>query len=290
MEKKNLLAIGNIDKSRNITQFGDEIVYGGGTYSAITAQKLGYSSAILTRGNDSLDAWIRELEAMGIEVFLEKDGSTLEVVNDRTSGVWIQRILTTTGKINFDLEKKFDIIHVNPLFKEVDQELLRKARRKCGLLSLDIQGILRNERNGVMYLEKLDDREAWLEGVDIVHLSDAESNFVSEKSDPEGLCEDLKSLGPRIVLYTMGAAGSYVLGREFNKIPAFKVKEIDPTGAGDVYSIAFDIIYSETKHEKAAALYSSAAASFCVEGFGYRNIQPRHNVEARFKQLTKLVD
>ena len=69
---KNLLALGNIDKSRNITQFGDEIVYGGGTYSAITARKLGYNSAILTKGNEALDAWIRQLEAMGIQVLLEK--------------------------------------------------------------------------------------------------------------------------------------------------------------------------------------------------------------------------
>ena len=282
---KTLLALGNIDKSRNVTRAGDEIVYGGGTYSAITARKLGYNSAILTKGNEALDDWIKQLEGMGIEVFLEKDKSILEVVNDRTSGVWIQRILSTTGKINLDIDRKFDIIHVNPLFKEVDQQVIREARKKCRLLSLDIQGILRNEKNGVMYLEKLVDREAWLQGVDHVHLSDAESDFVSNERNPEDICKDLKSLGPKVVLYTMGAAGSYVLGKEFHKIPAFKVKEVDPTGAGDVYSVTFDIIYSETKDELKAAYFSSAAASFCVEDFGYKNIQPRQQVEARFKQL-----
>jgi len=285
---RNLLALGNIDRSRNITRFGDELVYGGGTYSAITARKLDWASAILTKGNTTLDACIGRLNGMGIEVFLEDDASTLEVVNDRRSGVWNQRILSTTGKINFNVDKKFDIIHVNPLFKEVDRELLRRARKKCGLLSLDIQGILRNERNGVMYLEKLEERAAWLEGIDVVHVSESESDFVSEKDSPEEICEDLKSVGPKIVLYTMGAAGSYVLGREFNKIPAFKVKEVDPTGAGDVYSVAFDIFYSETHDERAAALFSSAAASFCVEGFGYKNIQPRQRVEARFKQLAEI--
>jgi sugar/nucleoside kinase (ribokinase family) len=282
---KNLLALGNIDKSRNITQFGNELVYGGGTYSSITARRLGYSSAILTRGNEALQPWIRQLEGMGVQVFLEQDRSTLEVVNDRTSGVWIQRILSTTDKINFDVDRKFDIIHVNPLFKEVDQDVLRKARKKCELLSLDIQGILRNEKNGVMYLERFDEREAWLEGVDVVHVSDAEIGYVSEKNNPEEICEDLKSLGPKFVLYTMGAAGSYVLGKEFRKIPAFRVKEVDPTGAGDVYSVTFDIIYSETRDEKRAAFFASAAASFCVEDFGYKNIQPRQIVEARFKQL-----
>ena len=282
---KTLLALGNIDKSRNITQAGDETVYGGGTYGAITAKKLGYNSAILTKGNQALDGWIKRLKEMGIEVFLEKDKSTLEVVNDRTSGVWVQRILSTTGKINLEIDRKFDIIHINPLFKEVDQEVIREARKKCRLLSLDIQGILRNEKNGVMCLEELVDRKAWLQGVDHVHLSDAESDFVSKEHDPEGICKDLKSLGPSVVLYTMGAAGSYVLGKDFHKIPAFKVREVDPTGAGDVYSVTFDIIYSETKDELKAAYFSSAAASFCVEDFGYKNIQPRQRVEARFKQL-----
>jgi len=285
---RSLLALGNIDRSRNITRFGDEIVYGGGTYSAITARKLDYASAILTKGDATLDACIGQLKGMGIEVFLEEDKSTLEVVNDRRSGVWKQRILSTTGKINFDIDRKFDIIHVNPLFKEVDQELLGRVRKNCRLLSLDIQGILRNERNGMMYLEKLEERAAWLEGIDVVHLSDSESDFVSDKSNPEEICRDLKSLGPKIILYTMGAAGSYVLGREFNKIPAFKVDEVDPTGAGDVYSVAFDIFYSETRDEKASAFFSSAAASFCVEGFGYKNIQPRERVEERFKQLTSI--
>jgi 1D-myo-inositol 3-kinase len=280
------LAVGNIDRSKNITKFGDEIVYGGGTYSAVAARKLGYSSAVLTKGNETLHAWIRKLEEMGIDVFLENDTSTLEVINDRTSGGWVQRILSITGKISFDIVERYDIIHVNPLFKEVDQRLLRQARKKCGLLSLDIQGLLRNEKNGVMYLKKLENRKEWLEGIDIIHVSDAEGGFVSEKSNPQDICEDLKSLGPKIILYTMGPAGSFVMGREFNKIPAFEVKEIDPTGAGDIYSVTFDIIYSETKDEKAAGFFASAAASFRVEDFGYKNIQPREEVEKRFKQLT----
>jgi sugar/nucleoside kinase (ribokinase family) len=279
------LALGNIDRTKNITKFGEETVYGGGTYSAISALKLDYNAAVLTRGNEALHQWIKNLEKMGIEVFLEQDESTLEVINDHSSGKWIQKILSTAGKINFDIDRKFDIIHANPLFKEIDQQVLSKARKKAKLLSLDIQGIMRNERNGIMFLKELEKREEWLKGIDIVHVSDSESMYVTKETEPENICNDIQSAGPKIVLYTLGAKGSFILGKHFHNIPSFPVKEIDPTGAGDVYSATFDIIYLETGDERKAAFFASAAASFCVEDFGYKNIQSREKVEERSKEL-----
>jgi 1D-myo-inositol 3-kinase len=285
--KGKVLALGNIDKAINRMKAAEEVTFGGGTYSAVTAKKLGYDAAVLTKGNEVLAKWIENLESMSIEVLLEKDTSSLEVINDHTSGRWVQKILSTTGKIDFDINTNFDIIHANPLFKEIDKETLSKARKKAKLFSLDIQGIMRNERNGIMFLKELENREEWLKDVDIVHVSEAERHYVTKERRPKNICKDIQSAGPKIVLYTLGASGSFVLGEYFHKIPPFPVKEIDPHGAGDVYSVTFDTIYLETRAESKAAFFASAAASFCVEDFGYKNIQPREKVEERAKKLMK---
>jgi len=286
-ENKNFLALGNIDKAINKTKFGEEVTFGGGTYSAVTARRLGYQAAVLTKGNEELMQWISNLEKMKIKVFLEKDKSTLSVINDYSSGKWMQKLLTSTEKINFDLSEKFDVIHMNPLFKEVDVELIEKARKNCKLLSLDAQGLIRDEKNGIVYGKFLENREDWFKHIDVLHVGEAEKKFVSKETDPESICRDLQSMGSKIVLLTLGAKGSFVLGKEFHKIPAFKVREIDPTGAGDVYSTSFDIKYFETENERESGFFASVAASFCVEDFGYKNVQTRKRVEERFKRLMK---
>ena len=284
--EKKILALGNIDKTTNITKAGRETLFGGTTYTAITARKLGLDSSLLTRGNDELKGWLAFLGNMGIRTILEPDKSTLTVTNDYSlGGEWVQRLLAKTGRIRFDIEDSFDIIHVNPLYKEVDTKIIQRARKKSKLLSLEVAGLVRQVRNGIITGNFLKNREEYFEGVDIVHFNERERRFVSREIEPREICEDIQSSGPRIVLYTVGADGSFVFGREFNKFPAFKVVEVDPTGAGDVFTTSFGINYFETADEWKSALFATAAASFKIENFGSRNIQSREIVEERAKML-----
>ena len=285
------LALGNVDKTTNITKAGKETVFGGTTYSAVTARKLGLTTTLLTRGSDELKDWLATLETMGIRTILETDKATLTVINDYTlGGEWVQKLLTKTGKIILDLEDDFDIIHVNPLYKEISMDVIRRARKQSKLLSVEVAGLVRDARNGIVTANFLKSREEWLEGVDIVHFSDRERRFMSRETEPRRICEDVQSCGPRIVLYTLGANGSIVLGNEFYKIPAFKTTEVDPTGAGDVFTTTFAIRYFETENERASGLFATAAASFKVEDFGSKNIQSRERVEERTTKLMEEVN
>jgi sugar/nucleoside kinase (ribokinase family) len=280
------LALGNIDKTTNITKAGRETVFGGTTYSAVTAIKLGLDTTVLTRGNEELKDWLATLEKMGIRTILETDKSTLTVTNDYSlGGEWVQTLLAKTGKIRFDIEDNFDIIHVNPLYKEIDTKIIRRARKQSKLLSIEVAGLVRDVRHGIVTGNFIKNREGWFEGIDIVHFSDRERKFVSKETEPRMICEDIQSSGPKIVLYTLGANGSFVLGRGFHKIPAFKIMEVDPTGAGDVFTTSFGIRYFETENEKESGFFATAAASFKIEDFGSRNIQSRNRVEERAKML-----
>jgi sugar/nucleoside kinase (ribokinase family) len=282
------LGLGNIDKATNITKAGKETVFGGTTYSAITARKLGLDTTVLTRGNEELKDWLATLEKMDIRTILEADKSTLTVTNDYSlGGDWVQKLLAKTGKIRFDVEDNFDIIHVNPLYKEIDTKIIRKARKQSKLLSIEVAGLVRNARNGIVTGNFIKNREQWFEGIDIVHFNERERKFVSRETEPRNVCEDIQSSGPKIVLYTVGENGAFVLGREFIKIPAFKIKEVDPTGAGDVFTTSFGIRYFETENEKESGLFATAAASYKIEDFGSKNIQSRERIEERARMLTE---
>jgi sugar/nucleoside kinase (ribokinase family) len=280
------LAVGNIDKTTNITKAGKETVFGGTTYSAITARKLGLDTTVLTRGSEELKDWLATLETMGIRTILEADKATLTVTNDYTlGGEWVQKLLAKTGKIRFGLGDDFDVIHVNPLYKEISMNVIRRARKQSRLLSVEVAGLVRHVRNGIVTANFIKNREEWLEGIDIVHLSEREREFMSRETEPRRICEDIQSSGPRIVLYTLGANGSIIMGHGFHKIPAFNVMEVDPTGAGDVFTTSFGIRYFETENEKESGFFATAAASFKLEGFGSKNIQSRERVEERAKTL-----
>jgi sugar/nucleoside kinase (ribokinase family) len=281
-----ILALGNIDKTTNITKAGRETVFGGTTYTAVTARKLGLDATLLTRGNEELKDWLATLGRMGIRTILEPDKSTLTVTNDYSlGGEWVQKLLAKTGRIRFDIEDYFDIIHVNPLYKEVDTKIIQRARKQSKLLSLEVAGLVRQVRNGIVTGNFIKNREEYFKDVDIVHFNERERKFVSRETEPRKICEDIQRSGPRIILYTVGANGSFVLGREFNKFPTFKVVEVDPTGAGDVFTTSFGIRYFETADERESGLFATAAASFKIEDFGSRNIQSRERVEERAEML-----
>ena len=75
---------------------------------------------------------------------------------------------------------------------------------------------------------------------DIVKLSEDELEFVTGAKDIEMGAHNLFEQGVKLVLYTCGSKGAYAFARQ-NKAyaPAYKVKAVDTTGAGDGFTGAF---------------------------------------------------
>ncbi len=113
--------------------------------------------------------------------------------------------------------------------------------------------------------------------------------MVSHKKDYKSICEDLRSFGPKIVALTLGVNGSIIHNNGFYRIPAFKTKTIDKTGAGDVYGTSFVIRYFETKDAIDSALFAAASASFVVENFGPKCIASREKIKERYEILKDIV-
>ncbi|MBE9225362.1 carbohydrate kinase [Phormidium sp. LEGE 05292] len=78
----------------------------------------------------------------------------------------------------------------------------------------------------------------FLQQADFVKLSDEEAEWLFNTTDPSAIAKQLPHL--QGVLVTAGEAGcSYYLANNSDKIPAFSVKVVDTTGAGDSFVAGF---------------------------------------------------
>jgi hypothetical protein len=104
----------------------------------------------------------------------------------------------------------------------------------------------------------------------------------------------LTKLGPDIVLMTKGAKGSIVWSREEGtfKVPAYKTRVVDPTGARDAMAGAFLVSWHRTNDLVWSAAIGSAVASFVIEKSGLANFGTRQQIQSRaeaiFEQTMRL--
>ena len=113
---------------------------------------------------------------------------------------------------------------------------------------------------------------------DVIKLSNVllinheEAEQFSGLSDIVAASQMFLEMGPGVVVIKMGADGLCVSQKNKNTfVPVYPVdKLIDPTGAGDSFAGGFMGYLSQSTHIDfiEAAVYGSAMASFCVEGFG----------------------
>mgnify|MGYP000374324666 CR=1 FL=1 len=74
----------------------------------------------------------------------------------------------------------------------------------------------------------------------IVFPSKDEAEVLTGKSDPSEAAEKLLEMGPEMIVIKMGEKGALAVTKDKTFLqPAFKISEVDPTGAGDVYDAAF---------------------------------------------------
>ncbi len=264
------MAVGHV--TLDLTDDG-RVAGGAGLYASVTASRLGWSSGLVTRGAPT--------EAGG---FL----GSLDMVVDEPSGT------TTTFDIRYlgearrvelrslaspirgerlpDVWGGAEVVMLSPVFREVKTSMV--SRFAGALLGVAPQGWLRRTAaEGRVVATEWFDGEV-LERTDVVVLSEMD---VTDGRIPEGWLEH-----DGIFVLTRGRRGAVMRheGRWY-EIPAYPAREVDPTGAGDVFAAAFLIRYFESKDAFSAGVFASCAASMKVEGTGAGAIPTRDQVQQR---------
>ncbi len=110
-------------------------------------------------------------------------------------------------------------------------------------------------------------------------LSLVEIAFLKEDTLPtadyEQAVQNLRVLGPDLVVITRGAKGALACDAQgVVKSPAFTVPVVDTTGAGDCFAAAFLTAYLRRVPLEQGLRYASAAAALTIQGYSARNALP----------------
>jgi len=281
------VAIGHI----TIDRLADgETVGGSSVYSSLTAQRMGYRSGVISAHSKS--AHRKNFLPENIAYHTLNSSETTTFVNAYMNGDRTQLVRKTAPPIGPrdvpGLWRPAKMVHVCPVADEVDPEVVKLFRD--AVVCVSPQGWMRSwNKHGRIRKKGWSTASQVLPYTDVLTFSDEDiSGFESSISYYVKNC--------RIVIETHGKKGVtlYHKGRSVH-YPAFKTRENDPTGAGDVFAAAFLVRYHETGDPYESTEFAVAAASHAVEKRGIFGVPAnRKRVEDRMqrymnsKRLAKL--
>ncbi len=290
MPDANFIAIGHI--TQDLLPGGDYAPGGTVSFSAIAARNFGQSAGIVTvcpdflrhfpvyanikiAGPYSPNATIFEniYKPEGREQFVRSVAPAIRP-ND-VPPEWVGP------------NKNVQIVHIGPVAQECLPELLDLF--PDALIGITPQGFMRDWNNPTGRVNPV----LWEGERAQAMLRRAGALVLSEEDLPRG-AENRRLLAEYIaacpiVAYTQGAQGCTLFydGKRV-QVPAFPAKEIDPTGAGDVFAAAFFIRLRATNDPIAAARFANAAAACNIEGLGLSGIPTLAQVEARLESKSEV--
>ncbi len=268
------LVIGHV--TQDVLPGGGYLQGGTATYAALAALHLGKQVGVLTSVGDGVEPFPQD------SVWVQNCPSSQSTIfeNIYQSQGRKQYVRAVANKLTPEhlpaAWRRAPIVHLGPVAQEVSPELAKVF--DGALIGVTPQGWLRRwNGDGLVVPTEWAESERILDAVHVVVLS---------LEDLGGDRERLEALArrARLLVLTLGEQGAMVYqGAKCQRVPAYWVKEVDPTGAGDVFAAGFLIRYAETEDPIEAARFANAVASFVIEGIGPANLPSREQVEERLR-------
>jgi 1D-myo-inositol 3-kinase len=292
-EVPDFLAIGHA--TRDIQPGGDWRLGGSVAFAALTASRLGLKSAVVTSGPSELLAELtRTLPDVQVSAIPSVEATTFE--NVYTNGVRRQYLRGRAATISLDAVpqrwRAAPMILLAPLIGEVQLEVAAElSRSNCALLAATPQGWLRRTDSiGRVSPAPFDMAGQILPFLQAMILSyedvmvDTMTRGVEQAHE---LVSDWAHIVPLVVV-TRGAAGALLFqkGHQPRAFPGYPAREVDPTGAGDVFAGAFMAQLYRTGSLAAAMDFANRVAACSVEALGVDGIPAYEEALARFPDAT----
>jgi sugar/nucleoside kinase (ribokinase family) len=276
------LSIGHVTRD---ARPGGDVLGGSVSFGALTAARLGWEVAILTSAGPDFEP---EKEMPGVTAFVRRGATTTRFVNTYDEDGTRHQVVTSRA----------DPIDLEPLpdeWREPDALLLAPvagelvgfstASLSAGAVGAVAQGWLREiDAGGDVSPREWSDAARDLLGVHVVFLSE------QDLPNADAGARELLRHVPMVAL-TRGWRGLSLLTREGeHEVPSLPRTEVDPTGAGDVFSAAFLVGYHESGDPLEAAAFGACAASCAVEGVGAESLGDRAEIQARLERRERLIE
>jgi ribokinase len=150
----------------------------------------------------------------------------------------------------------------------------RKHGIRCILNPAPAQAVNINELTGLDYFVPNESEAETITGIKVQSLDEAKR------------CADsLLQHAIRRVIITLGSKGSLLAGRDFSEhVPAFTVKSLDSTGAGDAFIGSFAVFLAEGVAELEAVRRANLYAALSTTGVGtQKSFYNRQRFDAEWK-------
>lgn len=144
----------------------------------------------------------------------------------------------------------------------------------------------------------LDELKEVIKKIDMLIINDEEARLLSGEYSLVKAARVILKMGPRTLAIKKGEHGALLFqGDQIFFAPALPLAEVfDPTGAGDTFAGGMMGYLAKTRDTsfeniKAAIIYGSAMASFCVEKFGITRLTELKSAEIsqRVQEFVHLV-
>jgi sugar/nucleoside kinase (ribokinase family) len=299
-----LIVVGSMAFDAIETPFGksDKIVGGAATYIAWSASNFTRPVKQLSVvGGDFPKEELKMLEARGVLM------EGVQIKENEKSFFW-------SGRYHMDMNTRDTLetqLNVLGSFRPVVPESYQDCEfLMLGNLAPSVQLSVINQLKNKPKLVVMDTMNFWMETamadlekvikkVDVLLVNDSEARQLSGQYSLASAAKSIMEMGPKYLIIKKGEHGALLFYED--KVffaPALPLEVVfDPTGAGDTFAGGFighlakkdDISFESMK---AAIIYGSAMASFCVEKFGterlkhlkWEDIDNRINL---FRELTK---
>jgi ribokinase len=258
---------------------------GKGANQAFAAAKLGYPVKIVGKvGDDSFGAGLkRGLGTAGVDVRavgVEKGSSGVALINLGRDG---QNSIVVVPGANARMQPK-DVAKHSRILKNAGMIL---AQLEIPLITVEALAVFAHRHGVPLMLDPAPARElpvgllqvlAWI----TPNESEARTLCGLEASEPitagtaERCAELLLARGPKNVVIKMGAKGAYIATADGLRemVPAFEVKALDSTAAGDAFNAAFAARLLSGEPPVAAARYAAAVSAISVTRKGAQPSMP----------------
>ncbi|MFX0196340.1 MAG: PfkB family carbohydrate kinase [Candidatus Hodarchaeota archaeon] len=291
MPKFDICIIGHV--TRDIIRIWDvERKNPGGTayYTSLPLQSLGLKVAVITKlAIEDQTFLLNELKQSGITIFCGDSPETTSFENiylDESRSDRVQKVQAIAKSFSpRDIDPvSAPIFHIGPLTKkDIPLKLLEELSKRDVLISLDVQGFIREIENETVKEHDWDEKQKGLAYVDILKANINEASILSGEDNAEQAASQLAEYGPKEVIVTLGNNGSVIYSnKQIYRIPAFPPRKlVDPTGCGDTYVAGY--LYQRLKSSDLDKIgrFAAKMATLKLNMFGSLRLE-----DESFKTLT----
>lgn len=262
LEPVDYLVIGHV--TEDLTPEGPRLG-GTTTFSALTARALGLRVGVVTAVSEGTSLEVLD----GVSIVSIPSSHTTTFENIYLDGARKQIIHHPAARISFeaipDAWRDSPIIHLGPVAQELDSQLPKYF--SASMIGITPQGWMRGwDGSGHVIPCKWESAESLLPQASAVVIS---------RDDAGGDEEWIEAMAhqTRVLAVTEGAAGSVLYWHgDRRRFHAPDVKEVDATGAGDIYAAAFFIRLFRTRDPWEAARFATQLAARSVARIGLDGI------------------